>query len=156
MNYEALHKRILTFMIQRGWKEQIAKRSGFEQSLLEHSANCLDVMLTLLPTLRKSLNLSKEEEQSLILGITIHDVAKERDEWQAYIQGKGKYETHIIPEYTAAAVEELAGWLGFEGEQDAQATANLHMRSVQTAARIFTETQNAGQRVILLQRLVDA
>lgn len=156
MNYEALRKRILTFMIDRGWKDKIAKRSGFEQSLMEHSANCLDVMLVLLPTLRESLNLSDEEEQSLILGITIHDVAKERDEWQAYVQGKSEYEPHIIPEYTAAAVEELAEWLGFEGEQDAQATANLHMRSVQTAARIFSETQQAGQRVMLLQRLVDA
>lgn len=156
MNYETLRKRILTFMIQRDWKEQIAKRGEFEQSLLEHSANCLDVMLVLLPTLKESLNLSDEEEQSLILGITIHDVAKERDKWQAYVQGKGEYEPHIIPEYTAAAVEELAEWLGFEGKQDAQATANLHMRSVQTAARIFSETQNAGPRVMLLQRLVDA
>ena len=156
IGYEVLRERILTLMINRGWKDKIAKRSGFEQSLLEHSANCLDVMLTLLPTLRTHLGLSDEEEQALILGIAIHDVAKERDEWQAYVQGKGEYEPHVIPDYTTTAVNELAEWLGFEGQQDAQATANLHMRSVQTAARIFAETQHAGPRVMLLQRLVDA
>jgi hypothetical protein len=154
--YESLRERILTFMIERGWKDKIAKRSGFEQSLLEHSANCLDVMLTFLPTLKANLRLSDEEEQALILGTAIHDVAKERDEWQAYVQGKSEYEPHVIPSYTTTAVTELAERLGFEGQQDAQATANLHMRSVQTAARIFVETQNAGRRVILLQRLVDA
>jgi hypothetical protein len=152
--YEALRERILMFMIQRGWKTKIAKRRGFEQSLLEHSINCLDVMLTLLPALRTRLQLSDEEEQALILGIAIHDVAKERDEWQAYIQGEGEYEPHIIPEYTITAVEALAEWLGFKGRDDARAGANLHMKSVQTAARIFTEAQNAGPRMVLLQRLV--
>ena len=152
--YEALREKILTFMIRRGWKDKVAKQRGFEQSLLEHSANCLDVMLTLLPALKTRLHLSEEEEQALILGIAIHDVAKERDEWQAYIRGEGEYEPHVIPEYTVAAVKALAEWLGFGGQDDARAGANLHMRSVQTAARIFTEAQNAGSRMILLQRLV--
>jgi len=152
--YEALRQEILRFMIQRGWKDRIAKRRGFEQSLLEHSVNCLDVLLTLLPMLETRLNLTREEEQALILGMAIHDVAKERDEWQAYIAGTGKYEPHVIPEYTVEAVEALAEWLGFGGQDDARAGANLHMKSIRTAARIFSEAQNAGPRVVLLQRLV--
>lgn len=152
--YETLREEILRFMIQRAWKNKIAKRRGFEQSLLEHSINCLDVLLTLLPILKPRLNLSEEEEQALILGTAIHDVAKERDEWQAYIEGVGEYEPHVIPEYTVKAVEALAEWLDFEGRDDARAGANLHMKSVQTAARIFAEAQNAGPRVVLLQRLV--
>lgn len=155
-NYETLRSRIFTFMVQRDWKNKIAKRGEFEQSLLEHSINCLDVMLTFLPILKTQMRLSEEEEHALILGIAIHDVAKERAAWQAYVQGMGEYEPHIIPEYTAPAVAELAEWLGFTGQRAAQATADLHMRSVQTAARIFTATQNAGPRVIFLQRLVDA
>lgn len=155
-NYNVLQEQILKFMIRRGWKEKIAKRGSFEQSLLEHSANCLDVMLTLMPTLKMNLKLSEEEEQALILGISIHDVAKERDEWQAYVQGKGEYVSHVIPEYTATAVRELTDWLGFDNHIDAQATADLHMRSVQTAARILAATQDAGPRVMLLQRIVDA
>lgn len=157
MNYESLREQILQFMIQRGWKQKLAKRGGgFEQSLLEHSINCLDVMLTMLPTLKTRLKLSKEEEQALILGISVHDVAKERDEWQAYILGTGQYTSHVIPDYTAEAVEELAAWLEFSGKGDAQAAANLHMHSVQTAARIFTEAQRGGPRVILLHEIVDA
>jgi hypothetical protein len=144
-------------MIRRGWKQKLAKRgSGFEQTLLEHSVNCLDVMLTMLPTLASRLNLSEEEKQALILGIAIHDVAKERDEWQAYIFGTGTYTSHVIPDYTAEAVKALAVHLAFSGEGDAQAAANLHMQSVQTAARIFTETQRGGPRVILLHQIVDA
>ena len=154
VSYEALREKILLFMIKRGWKDKIAKRRGFEQSLLEHSANCLDVMLTLLPDLKARLHLSDEEEQALILGIAIHDVAKERNEWQAYIRGEAEYEPHVIPEYTVQAVEALAEWLGFAGRDDARAGANLHMKSVQTAARIFAEAQNAGPRMVLLQRLV--
>jgi hypothetical protein len=154
ITYEVLREKILTFMIRRGWKDRIAKRRGFEQSLLEHSANCLDVLLTLLPTLKTRLNLAEEEEQALILGTAIHDVAKERDEWQAYIEGVGEYEPHVIPGYTVEAVEALAEWLNFEGWDDARAGANLHMKSVQTAARVFAEAQNAGPRVVLLQRLV--
>ena len=65
--YATLREEILDFMIQRGWKDRIAKRAGFEQSLLEHSANCLDVMLTLLPTLKEYLNLSDEEEQAVAM-----------------------------------------------------------------------------------------
>jgi hypothetical protein len=157
MSYGVLREKILQFMVQRGWKEKLAKRgAGFEQSLLEHSINCLDVMLTMLPTLRSRLNLSEEEKQALILGISVHDVAKERDEWQAYILGTGEYTPHVIPDYTAGAVEELAAWLGFSGQGDAQAAANLHMHSVQTAARIFTEAQRGGPRVILLHAIVDA
>jgi hypothetical protein len=152
--YEALREKILTFMIKRGWKDKIAKRRGFEQSLLGHSANCLDVMLTLLPALRMRMRLSEEQEQALILGISIHDVAKERDEWQAYVRGEGEYEPHIIPEYTVEAVKALAEQLGFGGQADARAGADLHMKSVQTAARIFAEAQNAGPRMVLLQRLV--
>jgi hypothetical protein len=102
------------------------------------------------------LKLSEEEEQALVLGISIHDVAKERDEWQAYILGTGEYTPHVIPDYTAEAVEELAAHLSFSGEGDAQAAANLHMHSVQTAARIFTESQRGGPRVILLHEIVDA
>jgi hypothetical protein len=154
--YEMLRTRIFTFMIQRDWKSKLAKLGEFEQSLLEHSINCLDVMLTFLPILRVQLRLSEEEEQALILGIAIHDVAKERDDWQDYIRGMGNYKSHIVPEYTAHAVDELAAWLGFTGQRTAQATADLHMKSVQTAARIFTATQDAGPRVMLLQRLVDA
>jgi hypothetical protein len=153
--YSALRERILTFMIQRGWKDKIAKRRGFEQSLLEHSVNCLDVMLTLLPALKARLQLSDEEEQAMVLGIAIHDVAKERDEWQAYIRGEGEYEPHVIPEYTVDAVEALAKWLEFKGREDARAGANLHMKSVQTAARIFVEAQSAGPRMVLLHRIVD-
>ena len=152
--HEALRERVVLFMIERGWDHKLAKRRGFEQSLLEHSANCLDVLLTLLPMFQTRLNLTEEEEQALILGTAIHDVAKERDEWQAYIEGTGEYEPHVIPDYTVEAVEALAEWLGFEGLDDARAGANLHMRSVQTAARVFAETQNAGPRVILLQRLI--
>ena len=153
-SYESLRGRILLFMLERDWQHKIAKRRGFEQSLLEHSIVCLDVLFTLLPTLKAKLKLSEEEEQALILGTTIHDVAKERDEWQAYITGKGEYKPHVIPEYTVEAVRSLAEWLGFGGEDDARAEANLHMKSVQTAARIFTEAQHAGPRMMLLQRLV--
>lgn len=153
-SYELLREKIIIFMINRGWKDKIAKRRGFEQSLLEHSANCLDVMLILLPALKSRLQLTIEEEQALILGIAIHDVAKERSEWQAYIRGEGMYEPHIVPEYTIAAVEALAEWLEFGGQADARAGANLHMKSVQTVARIFTESQTAGPRMVLLQRLI--
>lgn len=156
IGYDRLREKILRFMLDRGWKEKLAKRGGgYEQSLLEHSSNCLDILLTMLPTLKPRLNLSVEEEQALILGIAVHDVAKERDEWQAYILGKGEYTSHVIPDYTAEAVEELAACLSFSGKGDAQAAANLHMQSVQTAARIFAEAQRGGPRVILLHEIVD-
>lgn len=157
MDYEVLREKIIRFMIDRGWKEKLAKRGGgYEQSLLEHTSNCLDILLTMLPILKPRLKLSEEEEQALILGIAIHDVAKERDDWQAYILGTGDYTSHVIPDYTAGAVKELAAWLGFSGEGDARATANLHMHSVQTASRIFTEAKHGGPRVILLHEIVDA
>ena len=153
--YEVLTEKIIRFMLQRGWKYKIAKRRReYEQSLLEHSITCLDILLTVLPILTKRLSLSEEEEQALILGIAVHDVGKERDEWQAYIAGTGEYEPHVIPEYTVEAVRALAEWLGFGGQDDARAGANLHMKSVQTAARIFTEARRAGPRVMLLQRLI--
>ena len=72
------------WMLARGWKQKVAKRRQFDQSLFEHTLVELDATLQPLPILkqRHHFELSLEDEQVLIVSLIAHDVGKERVEWQ--------------------------------------------------------------------------
>lgn len=51
--YEAFRSAITRYLADQCWKQLIAKRIHFEQSLFEHSVNAMDVVLTYLPIFRQ-------------------------------------------------------------------------------------------------------
>jgi hypothetical protein len=69
------------WMQERGWKQKLAKKRGFEQSLFEHSLIELDVFLELCPILASPSHygFTDSEQKVLATAIMIHDVGKETD-----------------------------------------------------------------------------
>jgi hypothetical protein len=111
------------WMQARGWKEKLAKRRGYEQSLFEHSLIELDVLLELLPILGspRHYSLSETEEAVLAIAVLAHDVGKETDAWQVYIGDPrpDRWVPHILPELTRAVMPELCATLGFSKQGEA-------------------------------------
>jgi hypothetical protein len=111
------------WMQARRWKEKLAKRRGYEQSLFEHSLIELDVLLELLPILASPhhYGLSEAEEAVLAVAVLAHDVGKETVAWQAYIRDPQpeRWVPHVIPELTGAVIPELCATLGFSEQGEA-------------------------------------
>jgi hypothetical protein len=108
-----------TWMISRGWKRKLAKKRGREQTLFEHSLVELDVLLELLPILERTQHygLTETERQVLEVSVIVHDVGKERDEWQSYVLDPNPHKQwapHILPELIRGVVLDICSVLGFE------------------------------------------
>src|SRR5713226_8771384 len=116
MDRQEIMAKAAAWMLARGWKQKLAKRRDFEQSLFEHSLIELDVFLELCPILAslRHYSLNDTEQRVLATAILAHDVGKETDTWQPYIQGKGPSVPHVIPELTRSVIPQLCTALGFE------------------------------------------
>jgi hypothetical protein len=167
MNQQAIRQQAAQWMIARGWKSKLGKRTGFVQSLFEHTDAELNALLTLLPILRHSdhYGFSPQEEQALIVGTIAHDVGKERTEWQRYVQlsseeQKGHFVPHIIPELTKEVVPELVHHLGFDESiiPDAIVFVNTHMAAAKTATAVMSilAEKRTSDRWATLAKIVDA
>lgn len=134
MHADAILKRAIEWMLERGWKRKIAKSKQFSQSLFEHSLVELDAVLQLLPILREPchFDLSSEEEKVLVVSAIAHDVGKERPDWQDYVLGRRGFVSDIDPQLTQSVMPELCSALGFSDlDQGVMAVmeicVNLHM-----------------------------
>ncbi len=118
MDRRDLLERAAQWMAGRGWRQKLAKRREYEQSLFEHSLIELDVLLELLPILAspRHYGLTEAEQRILAVAVLAHDVGKEAEVWQAYIHDPrpGHAVPHVLPELTRAVVPELCAALGFE------------------------------------------
>jgi hypothetical protein len=119
-NPEQIRLKAAGWMVSRGWKRKLAKKLGREQTLFEHSLVELDVLLELLPILGQPhhYDLTDTERQILEVAVVVHDVGKERDEWQSYIADPNPHKQwvpHILPQLTRAVLPEICSALGFEG-----------------------------------------
>lgn len=116
MDRQEIMTKAIMWMLERGWKQKLAKRRDFEQSLFEHSLIELDVFLELRSILAspQHYGLGETEQKVLAAAILAHDVGKETDPWQTYIQGKGSSVPHVIPELTRTVIPQLCTSLGFE------------------------------------------
>ncbi|MGQ9570546.1 MAG: hypothetical protein ACUVUQ_06855 [Thermodesulfovibrionales bacterium] len=163
MDYEKVKENAIVWMINRNWKRCIAKRREFEQSLFEHSMVELDAIIHLLPILRKPqhFNLSEDEEKVLLASIIVHDVGKEKKEWQEYILGKSGFVSDIDPKLTRQVVFPLCDLLGFSGLEEKiiqviENCVNLHMKHERTDAKVMAAILTGTDRWKTLADIVDA
>lgn len=158
---EALLQKASEWMLARGWKQKVAKRRQFDQSLLEHTLVELDATLHLLPILRQSCHygLSLEEEQVVVVSIVAHDVGKERPEWQDYILGRHGFVSDVDPELTKNVLPDLNVALGFS-DLDPKVMAviencvNLHMSHERHDANVVSAMLQGTDRWYSLANLV--
>ena len=163
MHSEDLRAKAIDWMIQRGWKRLTAKRRGFEQSLFEHTAVELDALISLLPILQRPEHFAIEEreEKILIASLIAHDAGKEKEEWQNYLLGSGKFVSDVDPELTREIVPELCLALGFQDLGDhvlsvIENCINLHMRHERGDANVVSALLRGGDRWKTLADIVDA
>ncbi|MHB1653891.1 MAG: hypothetical protein ACYCVD_15665 [Desulfitobacteriaceae bacterium] len=131
----------------------MAKKKHYEQSLFEHSLIELDVVLQLLPILKQPnhLNLSKVEEDIVVVSLIAHDAGKERSEWQKYISGQRSYISDVDFDYTMQVLPELLEDMGFEGYDEwvvkvVRNCINLHMKHERSDTNVLVATLGTKER----------
>lgn len=160
MDYQAVRETAVSFMLDRDWKRKTAKRTGFEQSLFDHTLIELDAFITLLPLLRKTFSpeLTEQEEQILLASVIAHDVGKELDDWQDYLFDRRGFLSDVNRELAEKVVPQLAELLGFTGIKEMLSGVLMHMRGERTHAKnmerlLFGEHTNPRWKT--LAELVD-
>jgi hypothetical protein len=161
MDYQDLRTKSVEFMLDRGWKEKTAKKGQFEQSLFDHTIIEMDALITLLPLLRQSFvpPFTEQEEQVMLMGILLHDIGKELDEWQEYVLGRREYISHVNRELAEKVVYELATKFGFSGIEEILSAVVLHMRNERSQAKVINRLlfgEHINPRWKTLADLVDA
>jgi len=156
-----IRERAATFMLGRGWKEKIAKRKMFQQSLFDHTLAELDVLIALLPLLRTTFSppLTEQEEEVLLASVIGHDVGKESFEWQEYVLGRRAFLSDVNRGLAQEVVPQLATLLGFTGVQEMLSGVLLHMKYERTPAKVMDRVLFSGhsnERWKTLADLVDA
>lgn len=118
MDRASLIEQAAVWMHQRGWRQKLAKKREYEQSLFDHSLIEIDVLLELFPILAspRHYGLSETEQKILVVAVLAHDVGKETDAWQAYINAPTPVPAvlHVLPELTRMVVSDLCAALGLE------------------------------------------
>ncbi|MCK8825367.1 hypothetical protein [Fuchsiella alkaliacetigena] len=158
--------KIVNYLISRKWKNKLAKanyndQSKKQESLLEHTVKCLDIMIVLIPILRheKLLGFTKEEEQALILATAVHDAGKEQNKWQEYLFNQEEYVDETNSELIEEVIFNLIEILDFSkvSIELIKTLAELHMKKHRTPAELFTnlKTKELTPKWKMLQEIVN-
>lgn len=161
MDYNNFREKAVEFMFNRGWKEKTAKKRSFEQSLFDHTVVELDALITLLPLLRKSFvpPFTDQEEQVMLIGVLLHDIGKELDDWQDYVMGQRGFVSDVNRELAEKVVPELAEKFGVHGVEEILSSVVLHMRHERTQAKVINRLlfgKHTNPRWKTLADIVDA
>ncbi|MBD3182518.1 HD domain-containing protein [Candidatus Poribacteria bacterium] len=161
MDYKSFRENAIELMLNRGWKEKTAKKWSFEQSLFDHTLIEIDALIVLLPLLRQSFAppFTEQEEQALLIAALLHDVGKEPDKWQDYIQGKGGFVSDVDRELAKEVVPEVVKQFGFSGIEEILSAIVLHMRRERSNAKVINRLLFGGHtnaRWKMLADIVDA
>jgi len=157
MNYKDVMCRATEFMENRGWEAKAAKRTGFEQSLFDHTLVELDALITLLPILRASYvpSFTEEEERVLVGSVLAHDVGKERGEWQEYLRGQRDFVSDVNRPLAEDTVRQIADLFGFSGIEEMLSGVLLHMRHERTPAKAMDRVLFGGHSIERWKTLAD-
>lgn len=159
-----VREKIVSYLIKRGWKEKLAKaKNKYEeqQSLLEHTIKCLDIILVLIPILQneKLMGLTESQIKSLILAISSHDAGKEQEDWAKYLFGNNKYVDETNIEIIENVLKDLIELLDFTDVdiELVKSITKLHMKKHRTTAELFEsfKVENNEPKWKILQEVID-
>lgn len=132
-----MRDKLISFMKNRNWHNKIAKTIPRTQSLFEHSLMVYDVVDSMIELLDSGKPLSDKEKNILRIAAILHDIGKEKEEWQEAIRTGKKIPSHIDENLSKIAISDLSKIIKFE---DSQAILNcicLHMKATQTTGNIL-------------------
>lgn len=143
INFDIFRTKAIQWMITRGWKEKLAKRKGFEQSLFEHTLCELDALITFFSIwadFSAYNRLTLDEQKILLVAALLHDLGKETDAWQKYILGKQSgYVSHCDESLLKEVLSEILPWFSLENSAEIISAVMLHMRSASTPGYVFAQ-----------------
>ena len=148
LDYQKFIMEAADFMLEQGWKEKTAKKGQFVQSLFDHTIIEIDALISLLPLLRQSFipPFTEQEEQIILMGVLLHDIGKELDEWQEYVLGRSEYISHVNCELVEQVVFELTAQFRVTGIEEILSSIVLHMRNERSQAKVINRLL-FGERV---------
>lgn len=98
LDYQRFLEKSIELMRVWNWDELIGKRkNGKVQSLMEHSINAVQTLIVLLEK-HLLLDFTIEEQQTLLLGLIIHDAGKESELFQERIKGNSNIKVEEAPD----------------------------------------------------------
>lgn len=101
------------FILKRGWRLKIAKKTQVEQSLFIHAINELGAIQNYLQVYPHPYNMS--ELKKIYIASILHDCEKETTEWQEKVRLGEKPPHHTNPEYAKMFINKLINFLDENG-----------------------------------------
>lgn len=112
-NLEILISLLQGFILKRGWRLKIAKKTQVEQSLFIHATNELGAIQNYLQVYPHPFN--ESEIKKIYIASILHDCEKETTEWQEKVRLGEKPPHHTNPEYAKKFINELINFLTENG-----------------------------------------
>lgn len=129
---------LISFLRGRNWHQKIGKTSPYAQTLLEHSLLTYDVVEKLLDLLKEKRIFSDEEEKILLISSVIHDVGKEKSEWQNAVRESKTPPKHIDDVLTQEMVDQLTDIFNIKDKNTIIDAVKFHMSAVKTNGNIIS------------------
>lgn len=147
------------WMGARGWREKLAKRAVYNQSLFHHVLTELGFLESLADLLRRpeTLALSDNQIESLLAAVLCHDAGKANPAWLEAVLAGVPPPTHVHREEVEEAITEWLAYSGNGGEAgfvaSVRAAIGLHHRATQGAASVLDQLLHGGQQDVRWREL---
>jgi len=138
-------KKLIEFLKKREWDKKIGKTYPYPQTLLEHSLLTYDVVEKLTNLLRDKNILSNEERKILLVSSIIHDVGKEKDEWQKAVRENKRSPKHIDDTLTKKIVDQLTDIFEIKDKNTVIDAIKFHMSATRTNGNIISSIVSGHQ-----------
>lgn len=154
-----MREELIKFMRNKNWHKKIAKTKPYTQSLFEHSLVVYDIIDSIIKLLNDaSEKFSDKEKNILRISAILHDIGKEKAEWQEAVKKGQKPPSHIDEDLAKTAISDLKKHIKIEDEQTILRCIGLHHKAAQSAGNIInsimSETESSNWKE--LQDFVDS
>jgi HD superfamily phosphodiesterase len=134
-----MREELIKFMRNKNWHKKIAKTKPYTQSLFEHSLVVYDIIDSIIKLLNDaSEKFSDKEKNILRISAILHDIGKEKAEWQEAVKKGQKPPSHIDEDLAKTAISDLKKHIKIEDEQTILRCIGLHHKAAQSAGNIIT------------------
>jgi len=154
-----MREELIKFMRNKNWHKKIAKTKPYTQSLFEHSLVVYDIINSIIKLLNYTTEKFSDKEKNILrISAILHDIGKEKADWQEAVKKGQKPPSHIDEDLAKTAISDLKKHIKIEDEQTILRCIGLHHKAAQSAGNIIksimSETESSNWKE--LQDFVDS
>ena len=154
-----MREELIKFMRNKNWHKKIAKTKPYTQSLFEHSLVVYDIVNSIIKLLNDTTEKFSDKEKNILrISAILHDIGKEKADWQEAVKKGQKLPSHIDEDLAKTAISDLKKHIKIEDEQTILRCIGLHHKAAQSAGNIInsimSETESSNWKE--LQDFVDS